>query len=127
MPYKFKPIVPKTPPPTPNIRAVVRELSNFGFEGQKNMSRYPSSQTAYRRTGRLGRGWTKVGPSQVSGALAVVIGTNVKYAPFVQGLKGKDPKQKKLFEKLGWLSVTTEGTRLWKKYRPRIQQALLGK
>ena len=123
----FTPIVPKKPIITVAKAKVVQALKNLGLGVDNRISKYPSAQTTYRRTGTLGKGWHTQGPMSAGSDLVVIVANPTKYAPFVQGLKTKAPKQRKVFANYGWESVQIAGEEEWKKHKPAIERALQGR
>ncbi len=123
----FVPIIPKKPIITVAKAKVVQALKKLGLGIDNRISKYPAAKTSYKRTGTLGKGWHTQGPMSAGNDLVVIIANPTKYAPFVQGLKTKAPKQKKVFVTYGWESVQTAGEEEWKKHKPGIEKALQGK
>jgi len=54
------------------------------------------------------------------------VGSKIKYAGDVQGLKSRTPRQREKFAGLGWQSVEDVGEEVWKERRPSIERALQG-
>lgn len=100
---------------------VMTVLSAFARQAQAELSFYPAAQTAYVRTGTLGRRWTVRGPRFSGGALTARVGNNTAYARKVQG-----SRQEPRFKELGWQTTTDVINRLWPKYRPLLVQAIQG-
>ena len=120
----FKPITPRKPIVTASLQQVHSLLRDYAAKVVNTMQDYPTARTSYVRTGRLGRSWTFEGPKMRGADLIVQAGTNVTYAPFVQGYKSHDPRQRALFSQYGWASVEDVLLREWGSYRPLIQRAL---
>ena len=100
---------------------VATVLSAFAREAQADLSFYPESQTAYVRSGDLGKAWTVRGPRFTGGALVARVGNRKVYAGKVQG-----PRQEPRFKELGWQTTTDVIGKLWPKYRPLLVQAIQG-
>ena len=124
---QFIPIIPEKPIITVAKSQVVNRLKAMGQDTWKRIATYPPPRTAYGRKGTLGKGWHVDGPMSVGNDLVVIIANPIEYAPFVQGLKTKAPKQRDLFANYGWESVQTAGEEEWKKHKPAIERALQGK
>ena len=122
----FVPIIPKKPIITVAKAKVVAALKNVGLGTWNRVAKYPPP-AGFRRTGTLGRGWHTQGPMAAGNDLVVIIANPVKYAPQVQGLKTKAPKQRQPWINIGWESVQTAGEEEWKKHKPGIEKALQGK
>lgn len=122
----FEPIIPKRPITRFDAQKVIREMSDTGLALVERMEHYPPAQTSYRRTGHLGRTWTKDGPRSVGRDLVVEAGNKTKYAGDVMGFKSKTPRQRERFARLGWQSVEDVGEEVWKEHRPSIERALQG-
>jgi len=125
-PY-FEPIIPKRPMTRFSAQKVVREMDDTGLDMVARLATYPPAQTAYRRTGHLGRPWTKDGPKRRGADLIVEAGNVTKYAGDVQGLKTGTPRQKERFARLGWASVEDVGEEVWRAHRSAIERALQGR
>jgi len=123
----FEPIIPKRPITRFAAGNVVREMNGTGLDFVSRLATYPSQQTAYRRTGHLGRTWTKDGPKRVGTDLVVEAGNKTKYAGDVMGFKSKEPRQRERFARLGWRSVEDVGEEVWREHRSAIERALQGR
>ena len=123
---QFIPIIPKKPIITVAKAKVVQALKNVGLGTWNKVAKYPPT-AGYKRRGWLGKNWWMFGPQAAGNDLVVIIANPVKYAPFVQGLKTKAPKQKQPWINIGWISVQTAGEEEWKKHKPAIERALQGK
>ena len=110
-----------------NRRKVVARLRDVGVDVVNRMSDYPPAMTPYRRTGRLGEGWTLDGPRAEGIGLVVIAGNKVGHAGFVEGFRRRRPRQRKLFRNYGWPSVEDIGKDVWKKRKGAIIAALQGK
>ena len=87
----------------------------------------PPMNSSYRRTGTLGRSWTtKVTPG-VDGIVGE-IGTDVPYAPFVQG--GSGPRQQAWMHQGRWQTdeqvIHANESRIRALFRDAVSQALNG-
>ena len=104
-------------------------MSDLGLAVVQRIAKYPPQRpgTRYRRTGTLGRGWTKQGPAMEGSDLVVKVGNNVEYTPSVQGFTSEEPRQAGLFAAYGWESVETAGKEELDRHRPSIEKALEGK
>lgn len=123
----FKPILPKNPDLF--IGAVVTmtaAMLNYGLDLKREMQKYPTSVTEHVRTGTLGKRWTMKGPTIKGGDLLVHVGNRTEYAPFVQGFRKDDPRQRALFKRYGWQQLDTTAERLLKKHKPIFQKSLHG-
>lgn len=58
----------------------IQKMVGWGGKVQNKMQTYPPSRSDYRRTGRLGSGW-----SQKVDADSVTVYNDVEYAPYVEG------------------------------------------
>lgn len=105
---------------------VVGRMRRLGLDTVRAAAKYPSAQTAYRRTGTLGRGWTSSGPRLSGKDLVVDVGNVTEYTGRVMGLKTEDPRQLQLFRRLGWRSIETIGEEEVRKALPDITKALQG-
>ena len=110
-----------------NVQRVKARLRDVGVEADSLLSAYPQARTRYRRTGRLGRGWTLLGPLEQGGGLTVTVGNNVVYAGFVQGFRRRRPRQKPVFSRYNWPNVEEVGKQAWEKRGPRLLAALQGR
>lgn len=124
---KLEAIVPKGKGFQPKRSKIGVALLRIGRATQGKAGDYPSARTRYRRTGRLGRGWTVRGPVQQGTVLAVITGTNVNYGKYVKGLKKKDPKQRKLFKRLGWASIVDDAEESFRQHKAGLVAALQDK
>lgn len=119
----FIPIIPTGPVSNFSRARLVGRMSQLGLDIVRRAANYPASKTSYRRTGELGRRWTKRGPNLSGGGLAVEVGNNLRYASRVMGFE-KD--QLPLFQGLGWVSITKIGQEEVDRARPSIQRAIQG-
>lgn len=124
---QFKAILPKRDPfkalRPENIQAAITELRNFGTDAMNQLQSYPAppSGSRYRRTGELGRRWSMTGPARRGDDIVLRIINDILYSVWVQGPKtGVGKKQRRLFQRIGWLSTTTVKTQIWPRYRQRI-------
>ncbi len=128
---RFEPIVPKKKVirPAVSLAAVGGALIAFALGVTSRLSDYPAQRprSRYRRTGELGRRWTRKGPSVTAAALVVEVGSNLKYAPFVEGFRTRRPKQTRGARQAGWPSVEDVAKKEWKRARPRVLAALRAK
>ncbi|KKM06599.1 hypothetical protein LCGC14_1742370 [marine sediment metagenome] len=124
---KLVAITPKGKGFDPKRSKIGVALLRIGRATQGKAGDYPTARTKYRRTGALGRGWTVRGPVQQGGALAVITGTKVKYGKYVKGLKKKDPKQRKLFKRLGWASIVDDAEESFKAHKGGLIRAIQDK
>jgi len=127
--FTFKPILPKRDPFKNIERGLVEAtvlLGSFLYAAQNELQNYPPQRSGrYRRTGELGRRWKVEVPKRRGLDIVGRIGNNKPYAVWVEGpTKGSGKKQRALFKRLGWPSVTDVGKRQWRVYRPRIRQAM---
>ena len=123
-PVLLKPIVPKGKITQANRAQVLALMGILGFRVQRGAATYPASRTSYRRTGKLGRSWTKKGPYSSGHDLVVEIGNNVVYTRYVQGLRGGEFSQRQLFASLGWRSVEDIADDEIRKLLPALEKAL---
>lgn len=126
---RFEPIRPKRRVveriKTSRIGAALRDFATAVVD---RLSDYPPHGGGrYRRTGKLGRGWTPKGPEMRGQGLVVDVGTNVTYAPFVEGFRTKAPKQTKGAQRAGWPSIEQVAKEEWRSGRRRVVAALQGK
>lgn len=125
-PFRFEAIVPSKPIHDIEARDTVAALGNFGIDVQGRIKVYPPD-AGFRRTGNLGRNWTKDGPKVWARDLIVIIGNKVFYAGKVQGLKIRAPRQKEPWISIGWSSIEDVGNAKFKEHLPRIEKALQGR
>ena len=127
----FEPILPKGPITHTNIARVHAALRDFAAKAHARLASYPpqtpSAAASYRRTGRLGQGWTTRGPQMSGTSLEIVVGNAIEYAPLVQGFKTHSPLQVRWASPYGWVSVEDITRQEWAIARPRIEAALEGK
>jgi len=136
---QFTVIRPKRPIVKVNRMAVVALLGRFGTATTGSVATYPPSRSTYRRTGELGRRWTRRGPQMEGADLVVRVSNNARgrrsrrypqgfgYARAVQGFRTREPKQHRLFRRYGWPSVEVEAKKHWRTYRPQIVATLRGR
>lgn len=110
-----------------NRSKVVARLRDVGVDVVGRMSDYPPARTSYRRTGRLGEGWTMEGPKAEGIDLVVISGNKIAHAGLVEGFRRRRPRQLKLFRGYGWPSVEDVGKDVWKRRKGAIIGALQGK
>ncbi len=124
MPLGFRVIKPNRDPFGDALQLETKlrvALRNFGADAQRTFSKYPETETSYRRTGTLGRRWTTRGPSGTA-EIKIVIGNRTRYAARVQG-----PKQEEQFKKRGWMSVIDVKEEVWEgKHKPLIRALIKG-
>lgn len=120
---QFIPIIPQGDISNFDRARLIGRMNKLGLDIVKRAANYPPAQTAYRRTGGLGRRWTKTGPSMQINSLVVKIGNNIAYASRVMGFKDS---QLDLFRRLGWISIATIGQEEVDRARPDIQRAIQG-
>jgi hypothetical protein len=104
--------------------AIVRvnaALTLYAFDAQSLISNYPEQQTAYIRTGELGRAWTIAGPKVRGQDIFVLVGNKKPYAGKVQG---RD--QEELFKGFGWPNITDTNKKVWARHRPLLAAAIKG-
>lgn len=129
----FEPIRPKgRVMPNVSIMKLAPLLVRFAVGVIGRQTKYPPQRTPpsgrkpRRRTGEYGRRWTMKGPSPLKLGLAIEVGSNLSYAPYVGGLKTKKPRQAKATATIGWTSVEEVGQDEWDKIRPAVIKALHG-
>lgn len=128
-----RPIIPKRDPfaeAKKNAERVVLLLTAFLFEAKGRLKNYPRAvSSSYVRTGELGKKWTVSPPQQRGRSITGRVGNVQPYAIWVQGpTKGPGKKQRRLFQRRGWLSITQVRKELWdQNYKRRILRALQGK
>lgn len=127
MAFSLHAIRAKRPITKVNRRKVVARLRDVGVDVVNRMSDYPPARTSYRRTGRLGEGWTMEGPKAEGIDLVVISGNKVGHAGLVEGFRRRRPRQLKLFRGYGWPSVEDIGKEVWKKRKGAINAALQGR
>ena len=127
MAFRLQPIRPKRPVTRVNPRKVVAEMLKAGVGFTEDLSKYPPARTPYRRTGRLGGGWTLIPPRAEGSKLVTGTGNKVVYAGFVQGYRRRRPRQRRVFSGYGWPNVEDVGKRVWKARRPHVVAALQGR
>jgi hypothetical protein len=120
-------IRPKRPIVSVNDRNVTARLRDVGTDVVNRMSDYPPARTSYRRTGTLGRTWTREGPKPEGKNLVVIVGNKTKYAGPVEGFKSRKPRQRKLFRGYGWPNVEDVGKEVWRKRKGAVIEALQGR
>jgi hypothetical protein len=124
---KLVAITPKGKGFQPKRSKIGVALLRIGRATQGRAADYPAPRTPYRRQGTLGRSWTVRGPVVDQGAFAVITGTQVTYAKYVKGLKKKDPKQRKLFKRLGWASIVDDAEASFKAHKGGLIRAIQDK
>jgi len=124
----FEPIIPKKPIVGLAREKIIARLGDFGLAVVNRFATYPVQKphVRYRRTGTLGRGWTKAGPRVEGSSLVVQVGNKTVYAPNVQGFTSRSPRQVRWAGPYGWESVEVAGEEEWKKHKPSILKALEG-
>ncbi|KKK61599.1 hypothetical protein LCGC14_3012720 [marine sediment metagenome] len=123
----FKPILPKNPDLfTGAVVTMTAAMLNYGLDLKREMQKYPPSATAHVRTGTLGKRWTMKGPTIKGGDLVVHVGNRTEYAPFVQGFRNDEPRQRALFKRYGWQALDVTANKMLKKHKPRIEKSLKG-
>ena len=127
MVVRLRPIVAKRPIVGLNVNQVKGRLRDVGVEAKDRLQNYPTQRTSYRRTGRLGQSWTMEGPKVVAQGLEVIAGSNLEYAPFVQGFRRRRPRQRPVFKRYNWPNVEDVGKQAWKARGPRLLAALQGR
>lgn len=127
MVVRLRPIIPKRPIVGLNANQVRGRLRDVGVEAMDRLQNYPQARTSYRRTGRLGQSWTLEGPRTMAKGLEVIAGSNLEYAPFVQGFRRRRPRQRKVFRRYNWPNVEDVGKQAWKARGPRLVAALQGR
>ena len=123
---QFIPIIPKRPITRFSAARVVQEMTVTVLDMVNRLAKYPPQQTPYRRTGQLGRTWTKDGPMVIGTDLVAEAGNKTTYAAKVQGFKSKTPQQSEKFARLGWSSIEDVGEEVWEAHRSSIERALQG-
>lgn len=101
-------------------------MLNYGLDLKRTMQKYPPSVTEHVRTGTLGKRWTMKGPSIKGGDLVVHVGNRTEYAPFVQGFRNDEPRQRTLFKGYGWQQLDVTAKKVLKKHKSLIQKSLRG-
>ena len=127
MVVRLRPIIPKRPIVSVNVGQVKGRLRDVAVEAISLLAAYPPARTSYRRTGTLGRRWALEGPKVVAQGLEAIAGSNLEYAPFVQGFRRRRPRQRPLFKRYGWPNVEDVGKQAWKARGPRLLAALQGR
>ena len=122
-------IRPKGPIANTSKFKIVRRMGDLGLDIVRTAATYPTQQTAYRRTGRLGQSWAKRGPFMQGQDLVVEVGNKMEYASLVMGLKSGRGGSKQLakFRRLGWLSIEDISQEEIDRAMPLIKKALQGK
>ena len=137
--FHFEPIIPKKPITNVTRAKVEHALSSFGLATVARIADYPvqkpwvaphvgprGGKRGYRRTGTLGRAWTKQGPRMEGSALVCQVGNKTEYAPFVQGFTNREPRQVRWAKPYGWQSIGEVGEDEWRKHRQNVLRALEG-
>ncbi len=126
MAISLRPIRAKRPIANVKRDRILREMLKAGVGFTSALSDYPPT-TRFRRTGRLGQGWTTVFPHLEGANLVTGTGNKVVYAGAVEGFRRRRPKQRPWFKRYGWPSVEDIGKEVWKKRKGAINAALQGK
>jgi len=129
MTMQYRAILPKRDPaPKVNIQRALTELRHFGVDARNFLKTYPPvpPDSSYRRTGDLSRGWGSGGGARmVGGDLKIILTNSVEYMVWVQGRRrGSGPRQRALFARYGWGSISDVNTKIWPRYRNRIEKSL---
>jgi hypothetical protein len=127
VPVRLIPIVPKGPVHTFNVKLLEARMTKLGFDMVHAAATYPPAQTSYRRTGTLGRGWSRRGPYYRGGDLAVEAGNAVRYAGPVMGFLKGEITQRELFRRYGWESIEVIANREVRDARPSLIAIIQGK
>ena len=129
MAIRIRAIRAKRPVVGVNRNRVLREMLQTGVGFTSEVSRYPTqrSHIRYRRTGRLGQGWTTIWPHFEGDKLITGTGNKIAYAGPVQGFKRRRPRQRDWAQSYGWPNVEDIGKGVWKRHRPRVLAALQGR
>lgn len=107
---RYTAILPAPMKATSKIRdAATAKMRDWAGRTQAGIAKYPMQRSrTYRRTGRLGRGWTyRYGMN--GGDLEAIVENKVEYAPYVQG-----EDQTSLMHVYGWKTVDEVGQKEWK-------------
>ena len=127
MAIRIRAIRAKRPVVGVNRNRVLREMLQTGVGFTSEVSSYPPARTSYRRTGRLGQGWTTIWPHAEGDRLITGTGNKIAYAGPVQGFKRRRPRQGRVFRGYNWPNVEDIGKGVWKRHRPRVLAALQGR
>ncbi|HLE04559.1 MAG TPA: hypothetical protein VI729_08125 [Anaerolineales bacterium] len=127
----FEPILPKGPITNVKLPRIYAALRDFAARAHSRLATYPvqtpSAAVHYRRTGKLGQGWTTRGPQMRGTELEVIIGNAIEYAEHVQGFKTHPPLQVRWAAPYGWISVEEVAKQEWAIARPMVERALEGR
>lgn len=111
-----------------DIQKATTQLRYFGDAAITYMRHYPAKNSkTYKRKNEQGLkgGWDKRGPNLRGGNLFVEVFNNVDYAVWVQGSRrSAGPRQRTLFARKGWRSITDLNTKVWPRFKPKIAAAL---
>lgn len=126
---EYKAILPKRDlAPKVNIQRALTELRHFGVDALNFLKTYPPvpGGSSYKRTGDLSRGWSSGGGAKIVGDdLKIILTNSMDYMVWVQGRRrSAGPKQRALFARYGWSSITDVNTKIWPRYRNRIEKSL---
>lgn len=129
MTMQYKAILPKRDSaPKVSIQRALIELRHFGVDARNFLKSYPPvpGGSSYHRTGDLSRGWGSGGGARMAGGdLKIILTNDVDYMVWVQGRRrSAGPRQRALFARYGWSSITDVNTKIWPRYRNRIEKAL---
>lgn len=81
----------------------------FARDMINTMAKYPPKKpSSYKRTGRLGLGWTY----RIPDVLSIEVTNAVPYAPRVQGPTEGPVRQAQQFKERGWQNITDEAAKV---------------
>lgn len=127
----FQRIRPRKPDPFSRIsvRKATAALYLMLLDAQARLQVYPPARTSYRRKGAAGLGgsWNVQPPHPEGADIVGRVGSKKSYAVWVEGpTRGSGRKQRALFRRYGWTSVTTVARDVQRIHRGSIRAALRG-
>lgn len=123
--FRLIAVVPKRPVSKAKRAGIASALNKLGLDIVKGAANYPTQVSAtYRRTGDLGKGWSKKGPFPSGSDLVVEVGNKEEYVGYVMGFRSGDRAQLSRMADLGWRSIEDIGDEEIDRARPEIARAL---
>ena len=126
----LEPILPSRKPVNPQavLARLARRLGELGNDLLADAQGYeaPPSES-YRRTGTLGKSWSKRGPRLIGSYLVVEVASSGQIAPYnryVRGFKLREPRQATRMAERGWQSIDTILNRHWPQAKADLEKII---